>query len=437
MCGLFAGLRIVSVLDVQVSTYPDSASYFDLRFWRPFRLWTVPLVYSVGLSRDHLVTLQVVLGVVAWISAGVLIARVYRSPIAKTVAIAGVLVLGLTAEVSNFDSVILSESIALSLTVLLVALGLNVVCRPSAPFMWAFAVVAFLWAFSRHSNVHMLWLATIAAVLAALLHGRRRHYVVVACVVGGVALTGTIVGSSNTAIQRWNITQVIARRIAPDATLRSWWRDQGMPSLPPGVPSAAAGDTANAPDSLIDAQTQRLHDDKAFWRWVDYHGAPTYLRFVVTHPRYVLTTVFRERRVLDGFLGGSGGYFYGAREQVLPSFVEGVVWPKTRKGALLVITTLAIVCFALIVSTRRRAQGIAASPVLKSALRYSSVLLAIFIGAIFLVAHAAGAEFERLLLIAAVGARIAAIVAIAALIDYASCSKTRTTANQDTTPVPT
>jgi hypothetical protein len=433
ICGLFVGLRTVSVLAVRVSTYPDSASYFDLRFWRPFRLWTVPLVYSLGLSRDHLVTLQVVVGVVAWMSAALLIARVYRSPIAQAVAIAGVLVLGLTTEVSNYDSAILSESLALSLTVVFLALGLNVVCRPSAPLMWAFAVAAFFWAFSRQSHVYVLWLATIAAVLAALRHARRRHYVVLACVLGAIAFTGTVVSSSNTSIQDWNIGQVIVRRIAPDATLRSWWRHHGMPALPSGVPAAAKRDTENAPDSVIDAQMKPLHEDKAFWRWLNDHGAPTYLRFGVTHPPYVLTTVFRERRILDGFLGGEDDY--GVRREVLPSFVESVVWPKTRSGALLVITS-AIVCFALLAATRRRARHVAVSPMLRRALRYSSLLLAISIAAIFLVAHGAGAEFERLLLMPAVGARIAAVIAIAALIDYVLCLNTRC-GNQDRTPVPT
>jgi hypothetical protein len=433
MCGLFVGLRIVSVLAVRVSIYVDSATYFDLRFWRPLRLWTVPLVYSSGLSRDHLVTLQVVVGVVAWVSAAVLIARVYRSTIAQTVAVAGVLVLGLTIEVSNFDAVILSESIALSLTVVLVALGLNVVCRPSARVMWAIAVVAFLWAFCRHSNVYLLWLATIAAVLAALLHRRRRQYVVLACVFGAVALTGTVVSSSNTTIHHSNISQIVARRIAPDATLRSWWRQQGMPPLPSGVPSAATRDTHNAPDAVVYTQTRRLHQNEVFHRWFDDHGTSTYLRFVVTHPGYVVATVFREPRVLNGFLGGA---VYGVREPVLPSLVEGVVWPETRRGALLVVTTLAIVCFALIALTRRRAQDVTVPPTLKGALRYSSVLLAISVVSIFLVAHSTGAEFERLLLIPAVTARIAAVVALAALIDYASCVNTRH-GNQDTMPVPT
>jgi hypothetical protein len=367
MCGLFVGLRIGSVLGVRFSLYPDSASYFDLHFWRPFRLWTVPLVYSLGPSRDHLVTLQVVVGVVAWMSAAVLIARVYRSPIPQTVAIAGVLVLGLTTEVSNYDSVILSESIALSLTVVLVALGLNVVCRPSARLMWAVAVLAFLWAFSRPSNVYILWLATIAAVIAALFHAQRRHYVVLVCVLGAVALTGTVVSSSNSDVQSWNTLQIISRRIAPDATLRSWWRRQGMPALPSGVPSPSARDAENAPDSLIDDQSGRLHRDKAFLRWVDDHGTSTYVRFVIAHPRYVFTTVFGERRVLDGFLGGEDDY--GVRREVLPSFVEAVVWPVTRGGALLVITTSAIVYLALIALTRRRAQHVAVSPMLKGALR--------------------------------------------------------------------
>jgi len=430
MCGVFAVLRMVSVLGVRISTYPDSASYFDLRLWQPFRLWTTPLVYSFGFSRDHLVALQVVVAVVAWVSAAMLIARAFRSQVAQAAATVGVLVLGLTTQVSNFDSAILSESLTLSLTVVLVALALNVVYRSSTRLMWAVGVVAFLWAFSRQSNVYILWLATSAAVLAALLHRRRGHFVVLACVLGAIALSGTVVSSSNTAIQTDNLGQVIARRIAPDATLRSWWRHQGMPVLPPGVPSAAKRDTENASDPLIYEQTQRLKDDKLFWRWLSNHGAPAYLHFLVTHPHYVLTVVFSERRLLNSFL--SEGVPYGTPEQVLPSFLERVFWPETSGGALLIISASLMVCFAVIASRRRRATDVAAPPTLKSALRYSNVLLAISIAAIFFIAHTAGAEFERLLLIPAVSARIAAVIAVAALIDYTGFLKTHATTS--TTP---
>jgi hypothetical protein len=282
--------------------------------------------------------------------------------------------------------------------------------------MWAMAAVTFFWAFSRHLNVYLLWMATIVAALATLSRARRRHFVVLVCVLGAVALTGTIVSSSNTTVQHANITAIIIRRIAPDADLRLWWRREGMPPLPPGVPPSPLPNAKNPSDQAIFDQADLLYEDKRFPSWLGDHANSAYLRFLATHPRYILTTPFTDRAVIDGFLRGA---IYTHTMQVVPNFVEDVVWPTTRWGALLVVLALTIVCFVVFASSRRLHGDRVLSSRSTAPLRYAGAVLVISGVAAFLTTHVAGVEFGRVLLVPAVAARSAVVIVIAAVVDEA------------------
>jgi len=214
MCATFVVLRVIAIGSTGVWTDPDSISYFDLRVWRPIRLWTVPLVYSIGFSDGQLVVVQTGLSIGAWIAAAVLIARVFQRRAVVNGALAGVLVIGLTAPVTNWDAALLSESLGLSLSVLLIALGLNVLCRPSKSVVWVTSIIAFLWAFSRQSHAYVLVVVVVALALAALLRRpRRRELAVLACVLGVLTVGAITVSNSNTSVQRWNLAEIIGRRV--------------------------------------------------------------------------------------------------------------------------------------------------------------------------------------------------------------------------------
>jgi hypothetical protein len=413
LCVVFACLRVVSTLSGAVWTDPDSASYFQLTFWRPLRLWTVPLVYSIGLAHDHLVLLQGLLGVVAWVSAAVLISRIFLTRAAECTAATGVLVIGLTGPVTNFDVALLSESIAISLTVLLIALGLNLVVRPSNRLLWATSIVAFLWAFARQGNIYLLAVLAIVVACVALRRPRRLELVVLSGVFAVLSVLGIVVSNSNTNVQQWNVAEIIIRRVAPDRELLSWWRREGMPRLP-RWPTLPASDTTSPPDSAIFERLHVLLENERFAAWLDDEGTSTYLRFLATHPRYDLVTPFEDRAVLDGVLHGVE---YASVTQVVPTFVEELVWPASRTDALLPVALLGVALAVVLVRSRRRNSAVAPSPMTRRALQYAAVVLAISALATIFSAHAAGAEFGRVLLESSVTARLAIVIGAAALVE--------------------
>jgi len=163
---------------------------------------------------------------------------------------------------------------------------------------------------------------------------------------------------------------------------------------------------------VIFTQLHTLLENRRFASWLGDRGSGTYLDFLATHPRYVVTTPLTDRAVLDGFLQGT---INTDVRHVLPGVVEDAVWP-TRRGALLV----ALLCVALVVfvlSPSRRRRTFARSQGNARALAYAVFLFGLSAIAAFAFAHLVGAEFGRVLLLPALTLRLAVVIGGAALVD--------------------
>jgi hypothetical protein len=376
------------------------------------RLWTVPLVYSIGLSDEQLVIVQTVLSIGAWVAAAVMIARIFERRVASTGALAGVLVIGLTAPITNWDAFLGSESIGLSLLVLLIALGANVLCRPSKRLVWSTFIVAFFWAFTRPSNAYVLLVVSAAVALVALRRPRRRELAVLACVLGVVTLAGIAVSNTNRSVQRWNLAEIIGRRVVTDASRLEWWRQEGMPRPPASAVQPDVGDR-KGPDAKIFAQLRALNRDRRFHVWLDHDAPATYLHFLITHPGYVLTTPIDDRAVLDGFLRPS---VRTDVRHVVPGLIEDAVWPPTRTEAF-VVALLSLAVVAFFVWPWRRRHRFVLSQRQTRALAYAAFLVGVSLLAAFVFAHLAGAAFDRVLLTPAVALRFGVVIAGASFVD--------------------
>ncbi len=125
LCGAFAvaylAFSFVGAPHV-VDNYPDSHTYLPISFLgHAQRLWTVPLFYFFGGNAAGRVALQTIFGVICWITLAVQIGRVIETSAIRLVAQVVVLLIGLTAPVLQWNRIVLSESITISLTVLVFA----------------------------------------------------------------------------------------------------------------------------------------------------------------------------------------------------------------------------------------------------------------------------------------------------------------------------
>lgn len=396
----FVVLRLAATANQPIAVFNDTASYFDFRVWGGVRFPVVTALYALVGDHRALVSIQAVAGAVAWVTAAIVAASVLERRGPRYAFVGALFALGLTQPVIRVDNALLSESVAISLTVVLVACVLRFACRPTRATALATFGVAALWALTRQSNALMLGVAAVAcAVLGAGRTDRRLAWGLAGGLVCVVALGG-LLAMSTTQIQEYNTAQILVRRVLQDEARSRWFLDHGMPGngrallVPPY--ENRFGDPA-----------VELQENARFGPWLRSDAAPAYLRYLATHPGFTLTTPFSDDGALGAFAVGTDDY--GSGRAVVPDAVETVAWPvgggtQTALGALAAGILLAGALAAARSPSRRRAFAGAGGVVV------------VAVATVVVVTHTAGWEYERLLVPTAVATRMALLWLLAALV---------------------
>ncbi|HEX2576370.1 MAG TPA: hypothetical protein VHK88_08480, partial [Aquihabitans sp.] len=407
--------RVLAVIGLHPYLYVDSAEYGTLDLTgRGRRPWATPALYWAipGDRRWELVG-QAVVGGLCWSVLALAVAAWFRDRRVGLVAAGAVVALALTTSLTNWDTAILSESLALSLTALLVAAWLNLLRRPSWATVALVALATFPWLFVRQSLLPTAWAVAAATVVAAIASWRlgtgeraaqrqgraigARHLGALAAAL--VLLTGLATASyaRNQEVVRTNLTVIVANRVATDGDRLDWFRDHGMPVPPSG-----------------DLGPGALAVDPAFARWVAGEGRGTYTRFLVTHPWYALT------EPLDDLVGVRRSYgdepeptaamlspadAYGSARPVVPEPLEEVLFDPGATGT---VTTVLVLTLVWSVVRRRRRDARWALPL---------GLVALSVGSMLVGWHGATPELGRLAIVAAVALRIGLLLQIGLLVD--------------------
>ncbi len=218
-------------------------SPFELEFWQAVRPPTVPLLYQlVDRDPEHIRILQASLSVLCWFALGYALALEARRPWVRVAAFALPPSFALAIPINQWDGVLMTESVFLSLFAATSALTLRLarsLARPegrTAPVFFAWALVWFAFAGSRDSAGYLLAipLAFFAARLVRelVLQDGESHagWLAAAVVVGGMALFAS--RASMQAGERWRtpLLNVLLQRIVPDPELGRMWRERyGLP----------------------------------------------------------------------------------------------------------------------------------------------------------------------------------------------------------------
>lgn len=395
--------RLVAVVGFRPYVYFDSGEYDIIDFTGGSRRpWATPLFYALVPGDDRWeVVAQAMLGGVAW---GVLVLVVVRFFTDRRASIAaGVLtaMIGLTTSVTNWDTAMLSESVALSTTVLLVAAWLHLVWRDTWSGVALVAAATVPWIFTRQSLVPTALVVGVAAAITAATaawHGRPwRRWGAAALAV--LVLVGLVTASyaRNQEIVQNNLTVILANRVAPDADRRAWFLGHGMP-----VPPSGAMDFGS------------LESDAAFQDWVSSEGRSTYVRYLVSHPWYTLTEPLDDLVSVRRSYGDepipdvamlSPADSYGSARAVLPEVAERLVFGPGESGT--VVAALA---------------GLGGLSLLARRERDRRWVLALGLVAVSLVSmiggwHGATPELNRLAIVAAVTLRIGLVLQGALLLE--------------------
>lgn len=359
----------------------------------------MPLLYRFVGTPGARVVAHAAIGAAAFAAVAVVVGRGLRHRGVRAAAVVALAGLGLTTRVTAYDGAVLADSVAISLSVALVAAWTWYADRPDRRSAAAVALVTLLW--SATKDVH-LYLGVVVLVVAALAAARARWarpWPALLLALAAISVGGLVADGRNTETADFNLAAVVSERVVPDDDLRGWFEDHGLPALD----AKALGTGVGISDALADPR---------LGAWIRGPGAGTYRWFLVTHPAYVL------REPLGDLLAGqvplvddpstdrvmlSPSASYGSSRRVLPAALDHALFDPGRTGILLGGFLAAVAGWA----TARRRWGPdrrAAAPLL---------VLAVSVPHVLLLWHGTTFEHERHAMPLAVTVRVA-VVALAA-----------------------
>lgn len=355
-------LRAGGFYGVETLQYRDTAGYlevashsiFSLDFLAGGRSWTVPLVWKVLPDSDSArATGQFLISIVCWPLLAAAVARTLRSRGLRPVAFAVVLLFSLSLAVIRWDTVMLSESLSISLTALVLAGWLELVREPRRWLVPALLGATLLWVFARDSN-GVLALLTVPVALYWVVRPGPLGRAWPAALAGGtlaIFLAGLLATTTDQAQLRRNerpILHVIGRRVLADEAKTRWWRDHGMPAPPPLVVRERRRLAGIAEGGIpSDPETD------AFLEWAREHGRGTLARYLLTHPAYTIKSTIGKRQRLLG--GVTGGYLSPDARMVVPEPLDRLVYPRTAQDVYfwLIVIGMGALAVGLAAGARR------------------------------------------------------------------------------------
>ncbi len=352
-------LQAFAVVGIPPGRWPDSFSYEQLSLTgADVRLPTVPLLYKIFPTDSLRVWAQVLLATVAWWVLASTAAALIRDRRVRIGLRAVLLGLGLASAIAGWNSTILSESTAISLTALLIAALIGFRERLDLTAAALLVLALLFWTFVRQPHVLMCALIAVVFVAAVLRTGGQKRAVCALVAVSAIviALAGVFELHRNQTVSRRNTGAVIQMVILPNPGWTRWFIGQGMPYSREIASYAGVG------------FSYQKHD-QTYARWVDWidaHGTETYTRFMLAHLDYTLL------KPLLSFLGegpsdtrGARSVLepdvttsmlapivaYGRHRDVLPTVADQLLFDQGNPGVLILLT---LGSAALIVVGRRR-----------------------------------------------------------------------------------
>jgi hypothetical protein len=354
----YVGLRLAAYLPSAIRTFPDSGVYLAVaeepllsaEFLAGGGQWTVPLLYKVLPDSDAARAAgQLTISVGCWLALAAITAWCVQRHNLRLAAFCLVLLFSLSVEITQWDPIILTESLTLSLTAVVLAAWLALA---RAPGVWTVAAVlgaTLLWSFARDDNAWVSLFAVPFVLGWGAFRGDRRPRIVVASGLVAIFVVHALSLNVASAQARWEflLLSIIGNRVLTDEDQLDYFRAHGMP-----VPDRLQP-LAGEPIGL--ARFRPALEDPAFERfraWVVDDGRDTLATYLLTHPHRALSPVGRDAETL--FASGTPGsgpssndpvaaYRAEGTEPLLPSPLAAVIYPPSV-AALLVWLGVLIAC---------------------------------------------------------------------------------------------
>lgn len=328
VAGCYVTARLLLVATLDPTQVPDTGGYYEIDLLgRATRPWLMPVVFAATTDRI-LVFVHAIVSALAFLTLAAAVGSEIRSHRIRAVVMAAILLLGVTPRVTSWDAAMMTESLALSLTCLLIAVTIGFDQLPS----WVIVATFVGWVFIRDAHIY-LGVAVAAGLGIYSLVRRRRTLAVLLAI---VAAWGAATTRGDDTIEAYNVTSSVTFRISRDGEYLQWFFDEGMP--------VGQGFLVMEPFGRLEA----LLADEAFQEWAGGDGVTAYTKFVATHPRFALRavhTIFADDDLNAESMVDETFYPItfppsGPLRWIWPA--EGTVWTMTLVGAALALMLLVV-----------------------------------------------------------------------------------------------
>jgi hypothetical protein len=327
--------------------------WFSTELWIGKRSPVTPVILKVlGGDLDTYLAVQALVAALCWATLAVSVWTVVGPRWGRVAAAATIVAFSLTDPVTMWDQSALSESLAASVLALVVAAGVQVAARPSRSTVLALLAALAVWLALRDSPAAVAvagGLVLAAALAVRWLWARRQRpdepgpalatpltaLAVGALVLGAAALAASNHGSRHVFPMR-NVLQV---RVLPYPDRVQWFADHGMPQagefVGPGsrrpVEEAGRAPVTYVPDEARGDGMEEWFD------WLESDARGTFVRWVLTHPGYVVTEPYEAPERSFNNAGGDR-QFYALPDRRKVPLVDGLLaqrsWVVVVVGAV-------------------------------------------------------------------------------------------------------
>lgn len=347
--------------------------------WPYAKPWGAAILYRLtGDSPRNIDFVQTLLSAIAWLSLAWAFARSIRTPFLKLVSVLGILALSLTDQVQMWNHVILSESLSISLMVLILSLWLSLIQRWNVVVFIALSFALVYWINTREANLYLCLLIAIGIFLFGLIKRNQRFYWLASAMIVLASLI-TLRSSERLAMPRWafSLTNVILQRILPQPEYVDFFANHGMPTSP--ELKALEGGWANSNDFAVfnDAALNK------FEHWLYARGKETYALFLLRFPGYTLISPLANLSVMMAVPNLAEIYELNYRP-LFPGLLDNLLFPIQWFGLYMGLC-LVLIAGVLFIKPWNDVR----------AFWLIALLVILWVPHIFLVWHADAMEIER------------------------------------------
>ena len=257
----------------------------DPAFFSERRPWGILLIYKLlGGSLSAIGIAQLMVSTLAWLSLVWVLVGSLRTTTGKLLGFVFTLGVSLSPMVQVWNHAGLSESLSISMMVLILGLLIGLLQR----WRWAF-FLALIFTFAVWVSIHEvnLYLGLLAAITLFIFGLVRKHYRTLLVLSFSIVVMLVINShlSSLYGLPRWALplAEVITKRILPVPEYLDYFSSQGMPVTPELM--ALSGRWAHS-DNFAILNNLKL---RKFSNWLFKDGRTIYAKFLVAHPIYTLT----------------------------------------------------------------------------------------------------------------------------------------------------